>query len=190
MKARVQERGGLMIEVLITIVIAAFGLLGIAGLQAKMQLAEMESYQRTHATILVRHITDRLNANRKNALDYVTAEPLGTDTSVRDCTGENGAARDLCDWSNLLAGAAETHSGQRRGAMIGARGCIVNTQPAMPRRFTVAVVWQGLTPTVAPASTDCASGAYSDARMRRAIVASITVGCLQNDVDTGLCVTP
>ena len=84
-----------MIEVLITMVIAAFGLLGIAALQAKMQLAEMESYQRSHATLLVRHIADRLNANRKNGLEYVTPEPLGTDKGVLDCTGESGAALDL-----------------------------------------------------------------------------------------------
>ena len=190
MKAPALQRGGLMIEVLITMVIAAFGLLGIAALQAKMQLAEMESYQRSHATLLVRHIADRLNANRKNGLEYVTPEPLGTDNGVRDCTGESGAAFDLCEWSNLLAGAAESHAGQQRGAMIGARGCVTNMEPTMPRRFTVAVVWQGLTPTVAPSSTDCAAGAYADARARRAIVASITVGCLQNDVNTGLCVTP
>ena len=190
MTAPLLQRGGLMIEVLITIVIAAFGLLGIAALQAKMQLAEMESYQRSHATLLVRHMVDRLNANRKNAMEYVTPEPLGTDKGLLDCTGESGAALDLCEWSNLLAGAAETYAGEQRGAMIGARGCVINTQPNMPRRFTVAVVWQGLTPTVAPGSTDCASGAYSDPRARRAIVASITVGCLQNDMNTGLCVTP
>jgi type IV pilus assembly protein PilV len=190
MNAPALQRGGLMIEVLITIGIAAFGLLGIAALQAKMQLAEMESYQRSQATLLVRHMVDRLNANRKSAMEYVTPQPVGTDNGVLDCTGESGAALDLCEWSNLLAGAVESHAGQQRGAMIGARGCVINNEPTMPRRFTVAVVWQGLTPTVAPSSTDCAAGAYGDARARRAIVASITVGCLQNDVNTGLCVTP
>ena len=190
MRLPAAERGALMIEVLITIVIAAFGLLGIAGLQAKMQLAEMESYQRAHATLLVRYMADRINANRKNALTYVTSEPLGTDKGLQDCSGKSDAALDLCEWSNLLAGAAETRAGQRTGAMIGARGCIVNTAPAMPRAFTVAVVWQGLTSTVAPGSTDCASASYPDARTRRAIVAPITIGCLQNDVNTGLCTTP
>jgi len=190
MKGHKRERGLLMIEVLITIVIAAIGLLGIAALQAKMHLTETESYQRAHATILVRYMTDRINANRKNAMTYVTAEPVGTDKGLQDCAGKTGAALDLCEWSNMLAGAAESQGGQQRGAMIGARGCIVNTEPAMPRKFTVAVVWQGLTPTAAQSSTDCASGSYADARTRRAIVAPMTVGCLQNDVNTGLCTTP
>lgn len=179
-----------MIEVLVTIVICAFGLLGIAALQARMYLAEMEAYQRAQATILVRYLTDRINANRKNAMGYVTAQPLGTDQGLQDCANLTGASLDLCEWSNLLAGASESHAGQRSGAMIGARGCVLNTEPVMPRKFTIAVVWQGLTPTAAPGSTACGSGSYGDARMRRAIVAPITLACLQNDVNTGLCVTP
>ena len=184
------ELGVTMIEVLITIVISAFGLLGIAALQGRMQLAEMEAYQRSQATVLLRYMTDRINANRKNAMSYVTAAPVGSSVGVQDCTALTGADLDLCEWNNLLAGAAETAAGQNRGAMIGARGCIINTEPTMPRRFTVAVVWQGLNPTVAPGATTCGNGAYADDRTRRAMVAPITIGCLQNDINTGLCVTP
>ena len=114
MSMRERERGMLMIEVLITIAIAAFGLLGIAALQAKMHLTETESYQRAHATILVRYISDRINANRKNAMAYVTAAPLGTDNGVQDCTARrvlrstcaNGA---ICSRAlpNLLLGSSE-----------------------------------------------------------------------------------
>ena len=184
------ERGTTMIEVLITIVISAFGLLGVAALQARMQVAEMEASQRAQATVLLRHMTDRINATRKNALSYVTATPVGTDNGPQDCAALTGAALDLCEWNNLLAGAAETYSGARMGAMVGARGCVINTDPVMPRKFTVAVVWQGLSPTVAPGTTTCGSGAYADDRTRRAIVAPVVMACLQNDVDTGLCVTP
>ena len=180
--------GVTMIEVLITIVISAFGLLGVAALQARMHVAEMEATQRAQATVLLRHITDRISANRKNAMSYVTGAPLGS--APQDCSGLTGAAQDLCEWNNLLAGAAETYAGRRMGAMVAARGCVVNTDAAMPRKFTVAVVWQGLMPTVAPTSTACASGTYGDDRTRRAIVAPIVLACLQNDVDTGACVTP
>ena len=74
---RSAERGVTMMEVLITIVISAFGLLGVAALQARMQVSEMEASQRAQATVLLRHITDRINANRKNAMSYVTAAPVG-----------------------------------------------------------------------------------------------------------------
>lgn len=177
-----------MIEVLITIVVSAFGLLGIAALQARMHVAEMEASQRAQATVLLRHMTDRISANRRNAMSYVTAAPLGD--SVQECAGLSGAERDLCEWNNLLAGAAETYAGRRMGAMVSARGCVVNTEPVMPRRFTIAVVWQGLTPTVSPTVTDCGGGGYGDDRTRRAIVAPIVVACLQNDLNTGACVTP
>ena len=46
-----RARGNTMIEVLITIVITGVGLLGVAGVQARMHLAEMEAYQRAQATI-------------------------------------------------------------------------------------------------------------------------------------------
>ena len=177
-----------MIEVLITIVISAFGLLGVAALQARMHVSEMEASQRAQATVLLRHITDRINANRKNAMSYITATPVGT--ALRDCAGLTGAALDVCEWNNLLAGAAETYAGRRMGAMMTARGCIINTDPVMPRKFTVSVVWQGLTPSVAPTSTECANGTYGDDRTRRAIVAPVVVACLQNDINTGACVTP
>ena len=44
-----RQRGTSLVEVLVTLVILAFGLLGVAGLQAKMSLAQMESYQRSQA---------------------------------------------------------------------------------------------------------------------------------------------
>ena len=119
-----------------------------------------------------------------------TAAPVGSSNGIQTCAGLTGANLDLCEWNNLLAGAGATQAGQSVGAMIGARGCVVNTDPAMPRKFTIAVVWQGLTPTVAPGSTACGVGAYTDDRTRRAVVAPIVVGCLQNDINTGLCVTP
>ena len=184
------QRGAGMLEVLITLVISAFGLLAIAGLQARMQIAEMESVQRAHATMLLNYITDRITANRKNSMAYVTAAPVGADNGVQNCSALTGAALDLCEWNNLLAGAAATQGTQLVGGMIGARGCVFNIDPVMPRRFTVAVVWQGLTPTVAPTATTCANDKFADDKTRRAVVAPIVIGCLQNDLDTGLCVTP
>ena len=184
-------RGVTMIEVLVTIVILTYGLLGVVGLQARMQLAQAESYHRTQAILLMQDMVDRVNANRANALSYVTATPLGTGNAVQDCTALDGAALDLCEWNNALLGATEsTAEGQNAGAMIGARGCITSLVATMPREFLVAVTWQGLVPTVAPASTTCGQGLYGNDQMRRALVARITIGCLQNNPTTGLCVTP
>jgi type IV pilus assembly protein PilV len=185
-----RQRGVTMIEVLITIVISAIGLLGIAALQARMHVVEVEAYQRAQATILLRYMTDRINANRKNAMSYVTATPVGSNAGLQDCAALTGANLDLCEWNNMLAGASEAEGGQARGAMIGARGCVFNTQAVMPRKFRIAVVWQGMSPTIAPGSTTCGTGDYGDDRTRRALIAPVTIGCLQNDPNTGLCITP
>jgi len=184
-------RGATLIEVLVTLVILTFGLLGVVGLQARMQLAQAESYHRSQAILLMQDMVDRVSANRASALNYVTATPLGTGNALQDCSGLTGTALDLCEWNNALLGAAEsTAGGQNAGAMIGARGCISNLVPTMPREFMVAVTWQGLVPTVAPASTTCGQGQYGNDQLRRALIARVMIGCLQNDPTTGLCVTP
>ena len=184
-------RGVTLIEVLVTIAILSFGLLGVAALQVRMQQAQAESYHRAHAVLLLQDMVDRVNANRYDALNYVTAGALGAGNSVQDCGGLTGAAFDLCEWNNALLGAAEsTAGGQQAGGMIDARGCIANVVATMPREFVIAVTWQGLASTVAPAAATCGHGLYGDEQMRRAIVAHVTIGCLQNDPATGLCVTP
>ena len=190
-RPRAGERGATLIEVLVTIVILTFGLLGVAGLQVRMHLAQAESYHRSHAILLMQDMVDRINASRSNALNYATAGTLGAGNSVQDCTGLTGAALDLCEWNNALLGTAEsTASGQQAGGMIGARGCISNVVATMPREFVVAVAWQGLSPTVAPTSTTCGQGLYGNEQTRRVLLARVTIGCLQNDPTTGLCVTP
>lgn len=185
-----RQSGTSMIEVLVAIVIVIIGLLGLAGLQARINLAEMESFQRAQAVVLLQDMVDRINANRKHSMDYVTGG-VGTGVGVQVCTTLNGVALDLCEWSNALLGAAETSgAGTQVGAMIGARGCVTNIDAAMPRKFLVSVVWQGINPTISPAVTNCGAGQYGNDATRRAVVATVVIGCLQNNAATGVCVTP
>jgi type IV pilus assembly protein PilV len=182
------QRGTTLLEVLVTMLVLAFGMLGLAGLQAKMHLAEMESYQRAQAIVLLSDMVERINANRANAAAYVTgtAAPLGTgDTQAASCTtAAIGVARDQCEWSNALKGAAETTGGTSIGAMIGARGCVEQLQApnlapgiCWPGVYRVTVVWQGLNATATP-SLACASGSSygGTTALRRAIGANVTIG--------------
>ncbi len=156
-------RGVSLIEVLVTIVIMAIGLLGLAGLQVRLQSSELESYQRTHALILLEDMANRLSANRANAAAYVTAaaNPLGTgDGQSASCAG-NGQSFDACKWSNALKGVSEQSSlSTNVGAMIGARGCIEDLGTG--DQFMITVTWQGMTPISAPAS-NCGIGLYDGA---------------------------
>ena len=71
------NKGFSMVEVLVTIVILTIGLLGLAGLQGRASTAQMESYQRSQALILLADMADRINANRSNAAAYVSAQGTG-----------------------------------------------------------------------------------------------------------------
>ncbi|HYU03769.1 MAG TPA: prepilin-type N-terminal cleavage/methylation domain-containing protein [Jatrophihabitantaceae bacterium] len=173
-----RQRGISLLEALITIIVLAFGILGLAGLQAKMQSAEVESYARSQALLLLDDMAARLNANHINAAAYVTATPAGTgDTQPTDCSlTALGVDRDLCEWSNALKGNSEVAAGSGVGAMIGGRGCVEQLVGANPPSYRIAVAWQGLTATVIP-RIDCAQNLYggNDA-FRRVVAKVVTIG--------------
>lgn len=181
----IRERGVSLIEVLVTLIVVAFGLLGLAAFQAKAQVGSLESYQRAQAAVLLQDMQARLTGNSDNAASYVTTTPLGTDSAVgEDCASETpGSARDLCEWSAALKGATEQRSsGEDAGAMEGARGCItqiqvMNASPGVctPAVYLVTVAWQGRHRTRAPAQ-QCGRGEYGDDTYRRAISARVAVG--------------
>ena len=184
--ARFHTPAGLtLVEVLVTVVVLAFGLLGIAALQAKMQVGTVESYQRAQAVVLLDDMRARLLGNPAHAADYVTTTPLGTgDVQPADCTTlAIGAARDRCEWSQALKGTAEkTSTGSASGAMIGARGCVEQLQapnPAtgvcQPGIYRVSVAWQGMHATLAPALS-CGANRYGPDANRRAIAVQVTIG--------------
>src|SRR5512135_2667124 len=81
--------GFTMIEVLITLVVLALGLIGVIGLQARGQQAELESYQRGQGLALLQDMVDRINTNRAGAhsLSYVTSSPVGGGGALVSCTG-------------------------------------------------------------------------------------------------------
>lgn len=174
-----QSAGFSMIEILVTLVILLVGLLGLAGLLTHSQQAEMESYQRAQALILLQDMADRINANRKVAACYaLTAATDGTPylgtgyTGTPNCasgTAEQNyrANTDMTAWSNALQGASEIKGGANVGAMIGARGCI---KTIATDTYMILVAWQGMSATSAPvASLACANTLYGDEAQRRVV---------------------
>lgn len=158
-----------MIEVLVTLVIIAFGLLGIAGLQVRLQMSEMESYQRSQALLLLNDMANRIATNRLTAAKYPEAAPLvnpvgaGMTCPTTDATSTRVQV-DVNEWCLALQGAAELANGSRVGAMLGGRGCVedLGVGVAGDKRYRVTVAWQGLTPITAPAET-CGADLYNGA---------------------------
>jgi type IV pilus assembly protein PilV len=196
--------GFALLEALLTMVILAFGLLGLLGMQSRMGVAGVEAYQRAQATLLVSDMADRMaaspfaacagatatDAERNSCManrlqSYVTSSPLGTgDAQPADCSQQAaGAARDSCEWSNALKGVAESNAGNNTGAMAGARGCIEQLQAPDPSSgvctpgiYRVSAVWQGQIPTAVPNLT-CGTGSYgADESYRRVIAARVSIG--------------
>lgn len=160
-----REVGVTLLEVLITIVILAFGLLGLASLQMKIQLAETESYQRAEALVLLRDMVERMQRyDTTLAYDSTTASlGAGDSAELDDCIAmPAGVSRDRCEWSIALQGAAETKAGASVGAMTNAHGCITRLQDPevkpcsesnTPGIYLVIVTWSGSHPTTVPAQT-------------------------------------
>lgn len=181
------DAGFTLLEVLITIVILVFGLLGLAGLQGRATIADMESYQRSQALILAKDMHDRINANRLLAFDdpslYVTLAGTGSSPT---CPGGDIVEKDICDWHNTLLGAAVKLGSESIGSMIGARGCVsYDAASELPVGgagtgiYSVAVAWQGMAPTMAPTNSTCGQGQYgANDAIRRVVVTQFRIGNL------------
>lgn len=157
--ARARQRGLTMIENLVALVVTMFGLFAMLGFNLRAFVAESESYQRSQALVLVEDMAQRIKANRSAissyALDAANAAGGG---ATEQCAGSR-AAIDLCEWGNLLRGAAETVGGSNVGAMTDARGCITVAAPAAgasgPSSANVVVVWRGANASLTSSTAPC-----------------------------------
>ncbi len=178
--------GYVLLEVLVSIVILAIGLLGVAKLQASTRQLETESYQRAQAVILLQDMVARMTANRKSVSCYaITADagapyygngggaPASCASGAGTIDQQSRAVADMAEWHRLLLGAAETVNGDNAGAMIGARGCV--QYDAANNLYVITVTWQGLFTTSAPAGLTCGIGTYGDDAQRRAVSAVVHI---------------
>ena len=103
-----------MLEVLISIVVLAFGMLGVAGLQAFALKNGQGASLRSVATVLATDIIDRIRVNPEGVISgaYANASGPGTATQFSAClTGAgcggptNLAQNDLFEWKASVAAA-------------------------------------------------------------------------------------
>ena len=190
MKLRTANGGFSLIEVLVALVIIMVALMGIAALQARATIAELEAQQRAMALILLSDIVDRVLANKNTKSCFVVTDDTvnGTpyigvagddDAVVAACAASttaynNQANAALADIDDLLEGSSETAAGDNVGGVIGARACIsydLATELAgKPGTglFTVVVSWQGMADLLVPAAK-CANDQYGGLAKRRAV---------------------
>lgn len=105
------KNGFAMLEVLISILVIAFGLLGLAGLQGFSIRNNHNAYLRNQATLFAYDIADRMRANRDGYVNgfYHLGTPAA-DTSAcqfttapAGCTAAQLAAYDLLVWGQMVS---------------------------------------------------------------------------------------
>lgn len=168
-----RETGAVLLEVLVSMLLIAFGVLGYVGLQSQTALLQLEAYQRSQALLLLNDIGQRMYANRTAAKDYV-GNDIGTSPAINCSQKTTLAARDVCEWALLIQGAAETSGTAKLGAMVGARACI--SQPTT-NQYVLELVWQGVRASGAPLNA-CGKNAYPDEKVRRSVTTVVRIGTL------------
>ena len=166
------SRGFSLIEVLVTIVLLTLGMLGLAALQARTAIAELEAYQRTQALALAQDMADRLAGNKANAAGYV-GDDYGSSPNAA-CGPGAGLSFDRCVWNNALRGAAEQLAGRNVGTLLNGRGCVTQRDA---QSYWIVVSWQGLSPTLAP-TLECGATLYGSEAMRRTVALPIRLADL------------
>ena len=78
------QLGTSLVEALVTAVVMAIGLLGMAGLQTKSIQFNHAAYLRTQVNALASDITERMRANAGKVSDYNTSGTAGDDLAKRD----------------------------------------------------------------------------------------------------------
>jgi len=164
-------RGFTLVEVLIALVVLAFGMLSLARVLGRSAQEELEAYQRTQAMTLAAEMVDRVTNNPKLAASYV--DDYAPDGPAEDCAAldpTDVVNRDKCEWRNRLRGADVLDAERGIGSPLAARGCVFVTATNI---YVVAVAWQGVLPTDA-ADSPCGREAFGAANEKTRRVYSTT----------------
>ena len=198
MKSEMNRQSGvLMIEVLITILIVSIGLLGIAAMFVRSQVANDEAYQRHQALDIAHQLSEQLSSNRTEAAKGLTSTYVTGDTgsalpgdtgfsratACTTCTSDQMAAQDLTAFHDTIVGAQKTQAGNRVAALVAARGCVefLGTVGNLddPARYRITVVWQGRQASAAVPAGGSACGGLNlygaDRLLRRLISLEVQV---------------
>ncbi len=143
-----RQRGSSLIEVLIAMLIVAFALLGIAGLQLASVRSQQSASLRSVAVNQIQVMAERIRTNSSALLGagvtgyiaddaYAAAATIPADPncspSAGTCTAAQSAQQDLREWRQALA--AELPGGR------GALAAVVTGGITAARARTITVMW-------------------------------------------------
>ncbi len=158
--ARAGQRGLSMIEILVSLTIVAFGLLGLAGMQARSMSMSKDSTDRKAAAEIAAQMAERMQANfdgfRRGrytlSMDPLTAGPTFNNCqNAQECTELEVADRDLAQWAIEL---------RRR---LPVSGAYITVRPD-GSSATVTIAWQESQAANTAADPDCPNSLDSSYR--------------------------
>lgn len=117
------QDGTTLLEVLVSLIVIALGLLGLASLQAVSLKSNSTAYYRSQATILAYDIADRMRANRTAAVGD-SSYNISFETLASSNTGVAGT--DINEWKQNIAQAIP--AGQGRIAVLADGTALIEIQ--------------------------------------------------------------
>jgi type IV pilus assembly protein PilV len=130
------QAGFSLLEILVTLVILALGLLGTAGLQAQALRTNQGGQFRTQAVFLAADIAERMEANKAAAVagGYAVAAGVSTSSSTNcnsaSCNSDDLALFDLNAWQNSIT-----------NTLPGGSWTITQTTIGNPSVYSIVVSW-------------------------------------------------
>ncbi len=109
LQARPGQRGSSLIEVLVSMIVLAIGILGISAMQTSSLKSNQSSYQRTQAVFHSQDLVERMRSNQAGvrAGNYDAPEPALTAACLTSagCSPAELAAHDVAEWeASITAG--------------------------------------------------------------------------------------
>lgn len=128
------QRGVLLLEILITVVILSVGLLGLAAMQLQGTQSNHSAYLRSQASFLSYDILDRMRSNRSLALNMSSyainmSDPAPTSTTncaAASCNSSEMALFDMSEWKQATTSILPSGNGEIFFTAAAAGSPIVN----------------------------------------------------------------
>lgn len=138
LSARAHATGSSMIEVLVSLIIIAFAMLGAVGLQVTSMKMSKGASLRTQAILLSTEIAERMETNKVASLSGAYMVPFSStpalataDCLVSACTSEQLASYDIAEWSSRVT-----------ATLQGASWQITQTTAGNPATYQIVVNWE------------------------------------------------
>lgn len=107
MMQRRYQHGASLLEILVSLVILAIGVLGMSGLLTASLRSNQSAYLRTQATFHAQDIVERVRANQVGAdaghYNNPTPQLNSNCTSQAGCTAAQMAAHDVAEWQAAVS---------------------------------------------------------------------------------------